>query len=352
MQLKQYAYKALRKIGRLPFIKLFAFFFVEICGGYRIYRRLRKKYGMDCVFLTCQHRGTGDVYNIGSYLSTYLKKNRIEKYQFLYRGRSEQKVGALFNISGNTILSEREMLRLLRFQRFVGSRDVNIIQLHHCTTPDELRFNRMFFEEYYKGISFVDTFKLVTMGLPSKTKPNRPQFHKLREIQEIFKKNGLIPGRTVILSPYSSSAQILNAEMWGELVEKLKARGYTAATNCAPEIEQPLAGTVGLSIDYKYLASYLECAGFFVGARSGLCDVINTIPCRKIILTPHWAPNLQWRGTPGKTMRFYGIWPNYGRNDTVELEYAYDFNRVKLIPDKVTELLDLAENQAHEIKVS
>ncbi len=346
---KELIHNFMRKAAHLPFIKLFAFFFTEIMGGYRIYKALLKKYGEDTIFLTCQHPGTGDVYNIGTYFQQYLQKNGIKKYEFLFRGEREQKVGALFGIHGDTVLSSRETECLMRFARFAHAPNVEVTQLHHMDFLYEASTNFSYFEEYYKGITFVDTFKKVTMGLDDNARPEPPHFCKVENIDKIFEAKGLKKGRTVILSPYSSSAQVLTEDIWNALIEKLKAAGFTVATNCAPGEERPLSGTAAVSFEYQYAKSYMERAGYFVGARSGLCDIINTTSCKKIVLTPYWSPFLVWLGTPGKSMRFYGMWPNYKREDTAEIEY--DDKTVGEVPGKVIDLLKNPGSWQREIKL-
>lgn len=347
MQLRKRLHNTLWKVGHLPFIKLFAFFFVEILSGYRIYKRLKRKYGEKTILFTCQHPGTGDVYNIGLYFHAFLKKNGIGKYTFLYRGKSEQKVGMLFGIEGDTVLSEREMLRLVRFARFIRPQNIDFVQLHHYTSPVEANASLANFEEYYKGISFTRMFKQVVMDLDSDIEAELPSFSATLDADVDFKANGLVPGKTVILAPYSNSAQVIKVSVWEDLVEKLKALGYTVATNCGSEEEYPIAGTEKLNFEYKFAKSYVELAGFFIGARSGLCDIVSSLDCKKIVLTPYWSPTLSWLGKPGKSMKFYGMWPNYGYDSTIEIEY--DFDSVELLPDKIVELLSKPSNPEHEI---
>lgn len=346
--LKGYSYRLLKCVGNLPLLKVFAFFAVEVLGGYRIYHILRKKYGEDVCLLICPHPGTGDIYNIGLYFTPFLEKNRIKQYTFLYRGKSEQQVGRLFGIQGDTILTERETIRLSRFVRFIGPQYINLIQLHHYPYPVYANASLANFEGY-KGITFTQMFRDVALGLNEDVIPVQPHFSSITGVNEIFYKKGLLPEKTVILAPYSSSAQVIPLNIWEVLVEKLKKAGYSVATNCVPGKEMPVTGTVELAFEYQYAKDFLEYAGFFIGARSGFCDVVSSINCKKIILTPLWSPLLPWLGGPGKTMRFYGMWPNYGRNDTIEIEYEGD--SMERIPDKVIELFDRTEKWEHEIRL-
>lgn len=344
---KERIYALMWKVAHLPFIKLFAYFFVEVLGGYKIYKKLKRSYGKGTVFYICPHHGTGDIYNIGLYFHSYLKKNDIKKYEFLFRGKSEQKVGRLFDIHGDTILSDRDTLRLLRFTRFAYPYAADIVQLHHYPLPDEANEHFANLEGIYEGLSFSTMFKKVVMNLSDEIEPMQPHFCVEKNIEDIFEEKGLKKGKTVILAPYSSSAQVINMDIWEDIAEKLCKAGYAVATNCILGKERPISGTTELAFEYKYAKTYLEYAGFFVGARSGLCDIISSTNCRKIVLTPFWSPTLAWLGSAGKTMRFYGMWPNYKHTDTIEVEYNYDSS--VQIPDKVFDLIYSPEISEYEI---
>lgn len=349
LRLKERFHSTLWRIGHLPFIKLFSFFFVEVLGGYKVYRKLRKQYGNDTLLLICPHTGTGDIYNIGLYFQTYLQTNGIDQYTFLFRGRSEQKVGKLFGIQGDSILSDRDNMRLMRFAHFIQPKNIGLRQLHHYPFPSVQNGRLENFEEYYKNIAFTHLFRDVALGLGPDTDPVLPHFSNTPEAAKFFAKNGLKPGKTVVLAPYSTSAQVVPLEIWEELAAQLKELGYTVATNCAAKKERPIAGTIGLEFEYQYAKAYLELAGYFVGVRSGLCDVISSIDCKKIVLTPYWSPDLLWKGSAGKTMRFYGMYHNYGRHDTVEIEY--DFDSIPMISAEVVRLLLQLKFESNEVKL-
>lgn len=346
LHLKERCKNLVWKAGRLPFIKLFSFFFVEILGGYKVYRKLRRQYGNDILLLICPHTGTGDMYNIGLYFQAYLKANGIEHYTFLFRGRSEQKVGRLFGIQGDSILSDRDNMRLMRFAHFIQPRDIGLRQLHHYPFPSVQNGRLENFEEY-KNIAFTHLFRDVAMGLGPDADPVCPHFSDTPKAAEFFAKNGLKPGKTVILAPYSTSAQIIPMKVWEDLAKRLEELGYTVATNCVPKKERPVAGTIELGFEYQYAKAYLELAGYFVGARSGLCDVVSSTNCKKIVLSPYWSPNLSWLGSAGKSMRFYGLCHNYGRDDTVEIEY--DFDSVSMISAEVVHRLQQTKFEAGEV---
>lgn len=320
------------KVANIPFLKLLVFFRSEICGGYRIYTRLKKEHGRKTKLLICPHTGTGDIYMIGLHLQEYLKKEHIDQYSFIFRGKSEKKIGNLFNIRGTTILDNAETLKLIRFAQFINPSNLDLIQLHHYPYAPQSHMHLEHFEGY-KGITFAEMFQYISFKLGENTKTTVPNFKRNKEMEKIFHDKNLKPGKTVILAPYSSSIKYIPMDIWEKIASSLKEIGYTVATNCVPKKEMPIAGTIQLSFEYDVSVSYLEYAGYFIGIRSGICDIISSAQCAKIILYPMWDISLPWAGIPGKTLRFFGLNNNYVDANAVEIEF--DNESISQIPSTV-----------------
>lgn len=337
-----------RKSKSIPFLKLLIYFKTEIYAGYKIYISLRKKYGNDVEVIMCPHAGTGDVYNIGLYFKEFLKQNHIHKYTFIFRGKSEKKIGELFEIEGDTILDTDKVLKLTRFIQFVHPHNAKVIQLHHYPYVPQAHAHLEYFEGF-KGLTFNEMFKYISMGLPKTAEKTIPSFKTDGELKERFEKKQLIPGKTVILAPYSSSIKYVPFSMWEDLAVLLKKKGYTVATNCVAKKEYPIAGTVALEFSYDVSIGYLEYAGYFIGIRSGICDIISTAKCKKIILYPYWDSSLPWKGIPGKTLSFYGLNNNGYCDDEIQIEF--DNNSIKKIPNTIAEVLSQDNFSKQTIKL-
>lgn len=67
---------------------------------------------------------------------------------------------------------------------------------------------------------------------------------------------------------------------------KLKEQGYKVCTNSGGDSEPAIEGTIPLFFDIRYALETVEAAGYVVGLRSGLCDVISTAKAKKIIIYP------------------------------------------------------------------
>lgn len=101
-------------------------------------------------------------------------------------------------------------------------------------------------------------------------------------IHKLFTQNHLERGKTVLLAPYSTGLKEyeIPQTFWVKIVTELKYRGFTLATNCAG-MEKCIPGTIALNIPYHQIVPFLEKAGYFIGIRSGLCDIVAGQPARK-----------------------------------------------------------------------
>ena len=102
----------------------------------------------------------------------------------------------------------------------------------------------------------------------------------------LFKDNGLQYGKTAILIPYANTLSEVPVGIWEKITAKLVGLGYTVCTNCDGKEQPPIKGTKALFFDLRYGLETLEAAGLLIGLRCGLCDVLSTAVCKKIILYP------------------------------------------------------------------
>ena len=80
---------------------------------------------------------------------------------------------------------------------------------------------------------------------------------------------------------------------------------------------QPVKGTVGVCVPYSELVPFLDKAGMFIGVRSGLCDIIATSTCKKVVI--HTYRNGFW--PDGRSISYTGLQNIELCNDVVEMEY-------------------------------
>lgn len=321
---------ALKKILRrtLPksFLKINIIFKNNILAGYNTYKRIIQKHCNDTTILSCVPMGTGDYYLCGLYLQAWMKKFDIKNYVFLTTGGSRQKVTECFSVykDHTYIVNLTDHRNIRSFRGFLGTDKCNYIYLDHQVPFFQNRshniasFNLM----GYKGLTMLDFYIYYGFNLSANIIKSTPEFTKDYEyIKDIFLKYNLIIGKTALLSPYSSSQKeyLLPNRFWEDMVRRLQTMGYAVCTNCFGK-EQPIKGTIPILISYYDIVPFLNLANVFVGLRSGLCDVVSSSSCKKIVL--HSYKNGFW--PDGNSIAYTGLL-NMGLCDEVlEEEYAQD----------------------------
>ncbi len=307
-------------LKRFDLLRIPVVFVKRVLTGYRLYSRLISKYGDDTELLATAWRGNGDYYICALYLKAWLERNGVKNFVFLTPGGSEEKVLALFPIcSGHTyqIRDENQFVCLLNMRCFLGPAPCRFRNLHHQQafpyeniTSGNLRG--------FRGLNMVDFYLTMGYGLGPEAPREQPRFPEDRErMAELFRAHRLIPGKTVLLAPYSTGLEQFAPprSFWAGLAQRLRQAGYTVCTNCAGE-ETPIPGTVRLSLPFRELVPFLNIAGCFIALRSGLCDVASTSTCKKLILHPRQA---KW-WPAGASIAYTGLNNMALCEDAVEVE--------------------------------
>lgn len=255
---------------------------IRACMGKAYYKTLKRKYG-DVPIFVCPYTGTGDIYLIGTFWDEYTKRNSINDYVFVVISKACKKVADLFEIKNIEIVKKKEYASYLIGYHLYDPENGKIKILNDCWA--QVHTNQVEWFRGYKGLYFTDLFRRFVFNLPEDIKPKHPTLRNESEkVKKIFDEYGLIPKRTIILSPYSNTLSNLPSEFWEELVFKLANKGYKVATNCGGKTEPAIKGTVGVFFSLDIAPQFIEEAGGFIGARSGFCDVISGTNAKKIIL--------------------------------------------------------------------
>lgn len=78
-----------------------------------------------------------------------------------------------------------------------------------------------------------------------------------------------------MLSPYSNTLADLPNIFWDELARKLKQAGFAVCTNSDGKTEAAIEGTSSIFVPLTIAPQFIAYAGYFIGVRSGFCDVIS-----------------------------------------------------------------------------
>lgn len=250
--------------------------------GKRIYDKLTLDKKFSKVFL-CPYTGTGDIYLIGTFWKQYCQINNIDDYIFVVITGACAKVAKMFNIKNIIVLPQKKQSEYLikAYKLFPEMVDLKILN----DSWGEVHTNPIQWFRGYKGLHFTEMFKKYVFDLPDEVPPQHPEFKNAdEEITEIFQENNLQYNKTVVLSPYSNTLADLPDELWIEVADILKQKGFVVCTNCNGKTELPIKGTNAVFFNLDIAPQFIEKAGYFIGVRSGFCDVISGSTAKKIIL--------------------------------------------------------------------
>lgn len=301
--------------------KILFFFRKDMLAGFDQYSKLLTENNVSNIY--CQYyKGTGDVYISASYLK-YCEQNigvekNINDSIFVINGKNAYNVSNLFKLNTKTVMvDEASALLLGHLYRFVGSDKIHIKFLHYLSTWP-VYTTRIIWLAGLNGLNFMDLYDAVVFNEKGIRLPTPIWNESEARVEQMFKENGFVASKTVLLSPHSYSVKPgPPISEWKKLTDKLIAAGYTVCTNSAGRQEPPIEGTKSILVPYADLYAFLMKGGTFIGYRSGLCDLVATIPCRKIILYPDCCWPVYNGLNLGSTLEIFSL-RNMGLCDDVE----------------------------------
>ncbi len=292
--------KRLKKgIKAIPPIAIPGLFLMRVLSGWRAYRKMLTECppeeGWRVWFM--DYDGSGDTYLTCGYLQS---KGLIgERDVFTSSNSPARRVAELFPFGRYVEIRSKAIPNVRVMERFLRQR-LNILPLLY--ESDFMTYSGLMRRSAgIRGIDFMTMLKAgmeVNCGVPYEDGPwEQPEFpYDAGEVETLLTENGLIPGKTVLLAPYAGKGEMcgIPMEFYAELARQLKEKGYTVCTNSVdPQREPPTPGTQPLRIPYRLMRPFCQLAGYFLGLRSGLCDIISQAQCRKVIL---YAPNMRTDG--------------------------------------------------------
>lgn len=288
-----------------------------ICHAFRgkqIYEHLIARYGEVPVFL-CPYTGTGDIYLIGTFWKQYVEKTNLEKYVFVVISGACEKAARLFGIKNIVRLENKvESSYLIRYY-MLCPKEVKIKVLNDSW--GQIHTNPLEWLRGYKGLEFMQLFRKFVFGLSDSARPEHPLFEdKKEEIDKFFQENRLEEKNTVVLSPYSNTLADLPDRFWSKVAEALKEAGYVVCTNSSGSTEPAVEGTVPVFFPLDVAPQIVGKAGYFIGIRSGLCDIISGADAKKIILY-----HARERFFNGSTYEYFNLKDMGLCSDAVEIQF-------------------------------
>lgn len=257
-------------------IWIYVYSFLYITKGFKIYKKVKAFFNNENTLYLCPFRGTGDSYIIANYLKQTGKTTSIN---FIVPREVNKKILAIFGVYNVYVASETELSLLKKYVKIMHN---DKFQIFHYA-PDCLYGHIGYNLAGFKNLNFADFYDYLVFREkhPVLYRPINP-LCKYRDYKKLY---NIKQGKTVLVAPYSDSIPSLDKKEWEFLVIHLQAMGYEVLSNCT-DFESALKGTRAVNIQYEEIIPFLEYCGYFISIRSGLCDIVCTAKCRKIILHP------------------------------------------------------------------
>ena len=280
-----------KKVKELvPPIAILGVFIKRVLSGWSAYQKMMKECpleeGWRIWFM--DYNGSGDTYLTCGYLQS---KGIIGEHDaFVSAQGTVSRIAKLFHFGRYVELQSNTVLNVRAMERFLGHKLKFLPLLYES---DLLTYSGIMRKA--AGIRDIDFMTMLKIGLesncsiPYEEGPwKQPEFsYESIDVQEIFEKNGLVPGKTVLFSPYAGKNSMwdIPISIYEKLAQMFIEEGYKVCTNSGDTYKEPaVPGTVLVQIPYRIVREFCECAGYFIGLRSGLCDIISDARCIKIIL--------------------------------------------------------------------
>ena len=249
----------------------------KIQSGLSCYESLRAERPVDHLIIS-PTVSIGDTYLWALYLNAYLRQHNIADYTVIIPSAGAQKVIALFT-NRYRLINRQDMAALVEYVMFMGEKQANAILVY----PRHKSVRCLDVIATSKKWSWCEIYAPFIFGLAANCPQDFPAFITPNNLNSVFDGLGLVKGKTVILAPYANMVEELPPPVWEQVALALKKRGFSVCTNVAGD-QAPVNGTLPLRFEIAECVAYLEYAGYFVGIRSGLCDLIGRANCRQIVI--------------------------------------------------------------------
>lgn len=285
-----------------------------------VYRKLMKNCAKGTQILIFPFEWTGDAIYIFSRLKSYLFKKGIMSSVCFVSSKKLQDIAQLFDIK-TKLLVPSQMEALTRIAMVIG--DVNRIKIMHHD-PKYVYYNSA---NKWCSLGNLDLGQVITQcvfdGLELEI--SSPLYRSSCGFSHNF---NILPEKTVILAPCSYTLPNLPIAFWKKLAGKLLAEGYRVYFNLSDK-ESNLYDIPSINLSYTEILNFVEQCGFFIGVRSGLCDVIAFAQCYKIALYSNQCDQNQ--------RNFFNLNRLWKHSNFIEIEYRYnDDNLIDFILNKMS----------------
>lgn len=341
VMIKKYVKQIIRK--KAPFIEAC----YKVILGEKFILKLQEQYEEETQFFLMRG-ATGDIYIQFMLLNNVIREKKIKSYVIIGDSPKINEIRTLFDRNEFLIIGGYMAECLEKAYMLLGSEHLHMTILFPWI--NDLYFNRCRVR-MIERFNFMDSYRWYVMGIRDELHFEKPHFVQMKPGK--IEQKGIIKNKTVIIAPEANSVTTLPIEFWNEVIDVLNAKGYKVLINC-----QDIKGYHANNIFFAYNEGVpiLEYAGTFIGIRSGLCDIVSTAKCKKIIIYPKKTKNINYSehrseiefcglremGLVGTNDELIEIETSLVRNITqkdVEVEIEYD-KELKSLKDKILKSLN------------
>lgn len=254
-------------------------FAMRALRGWMHYRKLTRG-RRDATLFVMPYPGTGDIYLVELFLQSFVEQQGIGDYVLAVGSNRCAQVARMMGESRVMVSDEKALHQVIAYSRFVRATGDSVVVLNEGWAPEPTEWLRG-----YNGLNFEEAFRHIVFEFEDKVAPRVPASSATNPaVLDIFAEQELISGRTVVLSPYTNTLfDIPDEAFWERVAARCVERGLTVCTNCGPK-EKPIAGTKAAHFPLSLAGDFIETAGYFVGVRSGFCDIVSGTASRKVVL--------------------------------------------------------------------
>lgn len=247
------------------------------------------RYGKAGKTIFLMRGATGDAYYALCLLPAYLKKHKIRDYVIVGDSKNLVKIAKLFH--EKVIPINKVMAGGLQNLFKIMGQELKIVDLF--LWQYSMNYNRCRVR-MLPQFNFMDTYQYYVFGFDSWQPLKIPLFAKTTEMEVRWRNWGVIPGKTIIISPQASSVIGLSEHFWIEVHNVLASLGFTVLFNLPENKWFKKTKIKKVMFNYGEGVSLLSYAGFFIGVRSGLCDIVSSTFGKMIILYPKRMQKLNY----------------------------------------------------------
>ena len=231
-------------------------------------------------FIFCMDgdRNVGDCYWFVQYVIHWSLHHNIPIIALLTPNQSAW-IGEYFKDYFDAILirdADITIPKILSFM-FPEANHVGLISLYSDYPPYYMPRSNKRHCNHYTHDHLYD--KNADIGNPVPIMPATEQI--MQENQTILKAKGLNPERTILIAPHGNAinmhamSNFTLRDFWHNLVVRLQNEGFTPVINLSHANEQHyLTHAEQIYLPLRNMVDFVNNIGFFIGVRSGLCDLL------------------------------------------------------------------------------